>query len=326
MMRIRSIVRQSLVPLTAALLVGLPSAQAAAPALKTQVPGWYRMMLGDFEVTALYDGYLDLETNLMKNATPDEVTRGLARTFLPANGKVQTSVNAFLVNTGAELVLIDTGTGKIFGPTLGSVVANLKASGYDPATVDRVLITHLHGDHQGGLLTDEGKAAFPKAVISPSQPESDYWLDKGIMQKMPKEAQGAFELAQMTAAVYAPTGQWKPFAINSQIVPGITSMATGHTPGHSSYVIESKGHKMIVLGDVIHFGIVQFARPEVVVQFDTDNAKAAASRKALFAAAARDGTLLAGAHLTFPGLGHIRPLGKGYEWVPVGYSPIRADQ
>jgi glyoxylase-like metal-dependent hydrolase (beta-lactamase superfamily II) len=326
MPRFRTTMRTMMMPLTVALLLGLSAVQAAEPALKTQVPGWYRMMLGDFEVTTLYDGYLDLETNLMKNATPEEVKRGMARAFLPAGGKIQTSVNAFLINTGTQLVLIDTGTGKNFGPTLGSVVANLKASGYEPAKVDRVLVTHLHGDHQGGLLTDEGRAAFPNAVISPSQLESDYWLDKAIMEKMPKDAQGTFMLAQKTAAVYMPTGQWKPFALNSQIVPGITSVATGHTPGHSSYLIESKGHKMIVLGDVIHFGAVQFARPDVVVQFDTDNAKAAASRKALFAAAAKDGTLLAGAHLTFPGLGHIRPLGKGYEWVPVGYSPVRTDQ
>jgi glyoxylase-like metal-dependent hydrolase (beta-lactamase superfamily II) len=301
-------------------------AQAAQPALKTQVPGWYRMMLGDFEVTALYDGYLDLDTSLMKNATPVEVKNGMAHYFLPAGDKIQTSVNAYLVNTGTQLVLIDTGTGGVFGPTLGTVVQNLKASGYDPAQVDRVLITHLHGDHQGGLLTPDGKPVFPNAVISPSRPESAYWQDKAEMAKMPKEGQGTFELAIKSAAAYEALGHWQPFEPNSVIVPGITALATGHTPGHSSYVIESRGAKMVVLGDMIHFGAVQFARPDVVVQFDSDNAKAAASRKVLFAQAAKDKFLLAGAHLTFPGIGHIRPAGKGYDWVPEGYSPIRSDR
>jgi glyoxylase-like metal-dependent hydrolase (beta-lactamase superfamily II) len=222
--------------------------QAAEPQLKTQVPGWYRMMLGDIEVTALNDGYVGLDTNLMKNAKPEEIKRGMARAFLPAGSQIQTSVNAYLINTGSHLVLIDTGAGKVFGPTLGVMLANLKASGYDPTKIERVLITHLHGDHQGGLLTDAGKIVFANAVISPSQPESEYWLDKAQMAKVPKEGQDSFVLAQKTAAVYQATGQWKPFAINTQIVPGITSMATGHTPGHSSFVIESKGQKMVVLG------------------------------------------------------------------------------
>jgi glyoxylase-like metal-dependent hydrolase (beta-lactamase superfamily II) len=324
MMKFSFSARWMLMALAAMTLAG--TAQAAQPMLKTQAPGWYRMMVGDFEVTALYDGYLDLDTSLMKNATPAEVKNGMARNFLPAGGKIQTSVNAFLVNTGTQLVLIDTGTGGVFGPTLGSVVQNLKASGYDPAQVDRVLITHLHGDHQGGLLTSDGQAVFPNAVISPSRPESEYWQDKAEMAKMPKEGQGSFQLAMKSAAVYQALGHWQPFEPNSVIVPGITALATGHTPGHSSYVLESRGAKMVVLGDMIHFGAVQFARPDVVVQFDSDNAKAAASRKALFAQAAQERFLLAGAHLAFPGIGHIRPAGKGYDWVPVGYSPIRNDQ
>ncbi len=301
-------------------------AQGATPPLKSQVPGWYRMMVGDIEVTALYDGYIDLDTSLMKNATPQEVERGLSRAFLPATGKVQTSVNAFLLNIGGHLVLIDTGTAHNFGPTLGLVVQNLKASGYDPSQVERILLTHLHADHQGGLLTDEGKAVFPNAIISPSRTESDYWLDAAQMAKAPADGKDTFQLAQKTFAVYKALGHWQPFEPNSVIVPGITAMATGHTPGHSSYIVESRGKKLVVTGDVIHFGVVQFARPDVVVQFDTDNAKALASRKALFAQAAKDRFLLAGAHLSFPGIGHIRPSGQGYEWVPVGYSPIRNDQ
>ena len=298
------------------------AAQAAMPQQKTQVAGWYRFMLGDFEVTALSDGFLDLGTDVLQNVKKDEIQRGLARAFLPAGDKVEASVNAYLINTGSELILIDSGTGNLFGPTLGFVVENLKASGYDPAKVDKVLITHMHGDHLGGILTPDGAIAFPHAQIMPSQPESDYWLSESQMAKVSKEKQDSFRTAQKLSGPYRASGQWKPFAAGSQIIPGIRAIAGGHTPGHSSYLVESKGQQMIVLGDVIHFGPVQFPRPDISVAFDVDQHAAVAARKALFAQAAKDRTLLAGAHLSFPGVGHIRVQGAGYEWVPANFAPL----
>jgi glyoxylase-like metal-dependent hydrolase (beta-lactamase superfamily II) len=247
----------------------------------------------------------------------------MARAFQPSGHKIRTSVNAFLVNTGAKLILIDTGAGNAFGPTLGFAVRNLKAAGYDPADVDKVLLTHMHGDHLGGILSTDGKIAFPNAALMPTRAESEYWLDAARMAQAPKEARGSFEMAAKTAAPYRAAGQWKPFDSNADIEPGIRAFATGHTPGHTSYIIESKGQRLIVLGDVIHFGSVQFPRPDISVVFDTDSAPAITSRKKLFAAAAKDQTLLAGAHLSFPGLGHIRAQGQGYVWVPVEFSPLR---
>jgi len=298
-------------------------AHAGAPQQKTQVPGWYRTMVGDFEVTALYDGVIDLDPKeLLKFTHPGEIERGLARAFEPGP-KVPTSVNAFLVNTGTQLILVDAGTAKAFGPGLGFVVDNLKAAGYDPSQVDLVLVTHLHGDHVNGVLTPDGKIAFPNAQVMMTAPESAYWLDDAMKAKAPKAAQGFFDMAKAAAGPYQAAGRWKTFEPNAEIAPGVRAMATGHTPGHTSYVFESKGQKMIVLGDVIHVGAVQFADPNVAITFDTDNQAAIASRKALFAKAAKERTLLAGAHITFPGLGHVRAEGKGFAWVPIGYAPIR---
>ena len=106
-------------------------AHAAAPLVGTQAPGYYRMMLGDFEITALSDGTVELPVDkLLTGAKPGQVQKALQRSYLSA--PLETSVNGYLVNTGAKLVLIDTGAAGLFGPTLGKLLANLKASGYQP--------------------------------------------------------------------------------------------------------------------------------------------------------------------------------------------------
>src|SRR5580658_2962445 len=122
------------------------SALAAAPQLKTQAPGWYRMMLGDFEVTSLNDGTFPMDVDkVLSNVTPKQLDEDLSRSFLTK--PVEESVNGFLINTGTKLVLVDTGAGTFFGPTLGKLVANLQASGYRPEQVDEIYITHMHPDH-----------------------------------------------------------------------------------------------------------------------------------------------------------------------------------
>src|ERR1700690_1812435 len=129
----------------------LAQGQAVAPIVKTQAPGYYRQMVGDIEVTALSDGTAMLPVkDLLVNATPEEITHALARAYLAS--PLETSINAFLVNTGTKLVLIDTGTGGAMGPTSGKLLGNLRAAGYGPEQVDEVYITHMHGDHIGGLL------------------------------------------------------------------------------------------------------------------------------------------------------------------------------
>ncbi|MEN6624443.1 MAG: MBL fold metallo-hydrolase, partial [Smithella sp.] len=115
---------------------------AEAPMVKTQAPGYYRLMIGTFEVTALYDGYIDLDTKLMKNISEKELQKLSARMFLNTK-KMQDSVNTYLINTGSKLVLVDAGAGTLFGPNVGKTMQNIKASGYDPAQVDAIMITHM---------------------------------------------------------------------------------------------------------------------------------------------------------------------------------------
>ena len=312
--------RCAMVATCAALAVG--AAHAAAPQIKTQAPGYYRMMLGDFEVTALADGTVALPVDkLLTNTSPAQVGKGLASSFLKA--PVETSVNGYLINTGTKLVLVDTGAAGLFGPTLGNLVANLKAAGYQPEQVDEVYITHMHPDHVGGLMAGD-RPVFPNAVVRADQHDADLWLSAANLEKAPADAKGFFQGAQASLNPYVAAGKFKPFNGSTELVPGIKAVAApGHTPGHSIYVVESKGQKLVLWGDLMHVAAVQFAHPSVTIQFDTDSKAAAVQRKKAYVEAAKQGYLVGSAHLSFPGLGHLRAEGKGYEFVPANYSGLK---
>jgi glyoxylase-like metal-dependent hydrolase (beta-lactamase superfamily II) len=304
----------------AALLVSAV-ALAAGPVVKTQ-PGYYRMMLGAFEVTALSDGTVDLHVaQLLTNTTPQRISQALARAYL--KDPVETSVNAYLVNTGSKLVLIDAGSGALFGPTLGKLVASLRAAGYQPEQVDEIYITHMHPDHVGGLTAD-GKAVFPSAIVRADQREADHWLSQAKLDAAPDGAKDFFRGAMASMQPYVAAGRFKPFDGDTELIPGVRAVATrGHTPGHAVYVVESDGKKLVLWGDLMHVAAVQFPDPSVTIQFDVDPKAAAAQRRKAFAAAAKQGLWVGASHLPFPGLGHLRPDGKGYDWIPANYTVPR---
>jgi len=298
--------------------IALNAAQAAAPQIKTQAPGYYRMVLGDFEVTVLSDGNLSLPASVMTNTTEAETEKALMRNFLKS--PFDTSVNTFLINTGTKLVLIDTGCGNLLGPTVENLLMNLKAAGYRPEQIDEVYLTHMHPDHAGGLI-EEGKLAFPNAVLRANQRDADFWLNEANLEKSPAAMKDFFKGAMASVNPYIAAGKFEPFQGNTQLVPGIEVIAApGHTPGHSIYSIESRGQKMLLWGDLVHVAAVQFDEPSVTVQFDVDTRSAAMQRQRAYADAAKAGYLVGTAHLSFPGIGHIRAEGRGYAWVPVNYS------
>ena len=307
--------------LALALALGAVTAQAGAPMVKTSAPGYYRMMLGDFEVTALSDGTVNLPVDkLLTNTQPGKVTTALKQSFLKA--PVETSVNAYLINTGNQLVLVDTGAAGLFGPTLGKLIGNLKAAGYQPEQVDAVVITHMHADHVGGLMAGEHRV-FPNATVHADQHDADFWLSQANMDKAPAESKGFFQGAMASLNPYVSAGKFKPFNGDTELVPGIKAQASrGHTPGHSTYVVESKGEKLVLWGDLMHVAAVQFANPAVTIAFDTDSKAAAVQRQKAYADAAKNGYWVAAAHLSFPGIGHLRREGKGYRFVPANYSVV----
>ncbi|WP_020652606.1 MBL fold metallo-hydrolase [Massilia niastensis] len=316
----KQITRHALGTLAAALAFSLAGpALAGAPMAKTPAPGYHRIMLGDFEITPLSDGTVDLPVEQLLSAKAEKTRSVLDKSFLKT--PLETSDNAYLVNTGAKLVLIDTGAGSFFGPTLGRMLANLKAAGYQPEQVDEIYITHFHGDHVGGLVNDS-QAVFPNAVVRAHRHEAEHWLSQEKMDQA--KDKGGFKAAMAAITPYQKAGKFKPFDGDTELVPGIRAHATGaHTPGHTTYMVESKGQKLLLIGDLIHVAAVQMAEPAVTISFDSDQKAAARARKKAFDAAAKGGYLIGGAHLQFPGLGHLRTEGKGYRFIPVNFTQMR---
>jgi len=294
---------------------------AAAPLAKTPTPGFYRIMLGSFEVTVLSDGVTRLPADkLLLNSSPQQHAAGLAERH--QTSPVVTSVNAYLINTGDTLVLIDSGAGQLLGDSLGKMAANLRAAGYQPEQVDEIYLTHMHPDHLGGL-TKDGKAVFPNAVVHVASQDADFWLNADTLRQIREENKGDVEKAMAAIAPYQAAGHFKTFSGDGELSPGIRAFEThGHTPGHSVYQVTSQGKKLLLLGDLIHVAAVQMSHPEVAISFDSDAKAAVAQRLRVFSDSARQNILVGGAHLSFPGLGYLNRQGDGYVWVPLNYGEL----
>jgi glyoxylase-like metal-dependent hydrolase (beta-lactamase superfamily II) len=271
--------------------------------------GIHRLTLGDLEITILSDGILNMPPRLLNRDMTEEAIAAAIGNASP----VQFGVNIVLVRAGAELLLVDAGAGSTFVPTAGKLDARLKAAGIDPASITKVVVTHGHPDHLGGLVDEFDEPRFPNAQHFMPASELDYWR-KVDAASLPERVQGA---AVGAKRVIGTVGERLATAApDSEIAPGIAYIATpGHTPGHCSVRIARGAGGLVVTADTLFHPHVSFAHPEWQPVADMDGAEAVASRRRLLDMAATDRLQLASYHIPFPGLGRVERHGTAYRWV-----------
>ncbi|AYC99743.1 MBL fold metallo-hydrolase [Neorhizobium sp. NCHU2750] len=281
-------------------------------------PDINKFKLGSFEVLVVKDGARASgapNETFGTNQSAETVGELLAKNFLPKDQFVN-GFSPALIDTGSDVILFDTGFGKA-GHAMGAgrLIEGMAAAGYMPADVTKVVLTHLHGDHIGGLMED-GKPAFENASYITGKTEYDFWVDPA-RAGTPAEANHKAVLASVK-----PLAEKMTFiGEGDQVVPGITGMlAPGHTPGMMIYNIESAGRRLVLTADTANHFVLSLQRPDWEVKFDMDKAKAAATRKKVFDMIATDKVAFLGYHMPFPSVGYAEKLDTGYRFVPKSYQ------
>lgn len=282
-----------------------------------QIPGIYHRRVGDITVTAVSDGFLDGNLDVLKNINQEEARQILTDNFRPAR---RTAVNCFLIYSAGRLALIETGCGKYMAATGGHLLDNLKAAGVDPSTIDTVLLTHMHPDHSAGL-TDmtTGRKNFPNAELVMHENEPKHWFDAAAMARgNDREKKLFFQAGREQTEPYR--RQWKLFE-KGEVFPGLTAMPFhGHTPGHTGYLVSSGNETLLIWGDIVHVPEVQTARPEVCMAFDSDASRAEATRRRVFDMVVADKLMVTGMHMHFPGFSRLIKSGAGYRIIPAAWE------
>jgi glyoxylase-like metal-dependent hydrolase (beta-lactamase superfamily II) len=305
----------------AALKLGNSSQVIAQNATNTQTnAAVYHFKIGKFNAMTVSDGNLKIAPSFfLPNTDPAEIENSLYNSFLPTNSDYLFYVNVLYIDTGDHKVLIDSGAGTAFGNTAGYLAQNLQAAGIDPKSIDTVLITHAHGDHIGGLVSAEGNLTYPNAEYYISQAEWDFWTDPQV--SLPNSLvddstqQSLIQGAQKTLKVIE--NKTKFFEFGAEVIPGIIATETsGHTPGHTSYVIASEQQKLISTGDIFYSDPLNLEHPDWEVAFDADTAKGLATRSEFLNEVSESRVELLVPHMPFPGLGHVSAQEDRYAWKP----------
>jgi glyoxylase-like metal-dependent hydrolase (beta-lactamase superfamily II) len=298
-------------------------AAASVPKAATQGPGVYRYKLGDYQLTALYDGtwFLPIDEHFVRNASGAEVNEALAAAFLPPS-VLPITFTALLVNTGKKLILIDTGSAGQITDTAGFMNSNLAAAGVAPGAIDTIIISHFHPDHINGIKTKNGDKVFANAEILVPEPEWSYWMDDAHMTGVPKSVHGYFLNARrIFKDIAKEVRQFKPGAL---VAPGVVSIpAYGHTPGHTAFAIHSGNQSLLVMSDTVRNPYLFARHPNWQPIFDMDGGLAVKARRAMLDRAASDRMLVEAYHFPFPACGHIVRTAIGYELVPAMWQPLQ---
>lgn len=305
---------KSIVVTLAAFLIFVASSKALAASTESAM-----FTIGDIKITALQDASGNMPISIFHGAPEAEINK------LAPSGSIPASVNVFLLQQEKRNILIDTGN----GPGKGALLTLLAKQGLKPDDITDILLTHMHGDHIGGLIDGE-TPVYPKAKIRISAPELYYWTENA--------APGFEATANQAKAVQKAYGdRLTTFQFGTRILPDIQGLASvGHTPGHTMYLLtvpgktnvvysgKNMGHgaavekdqQILFWGDLLHSATIQFPIPEVCAKYDMNVAEAVDARKTVMKMAADKKIPVAGAHLPFPGIGQVQHEGRAFKFVP----------
>ena len=293
--------KRSVVVVLVAACAGTPSPKLPAERLGRVE----RLQIGTLQAFALEDGHLVLPNDGQLFAVglpPSETAELLAAAGLPRD-KIELDVQCLLVKAGDRVLLFDAGAGEQLGAEGGRLPQSLALANIAPAAVTDIFISHVHGDHVGGLVTKAGALAFPTATIHMSTPE---WAAF--------RASTEDDSKRMVATIAAKVS---PFEPGARVLPAVRAVATpGHTPGHSSYEIGSGADTLVYTGDLAHHSVISLQRRAWSLQVDSDHAAADAMREQILAQLAADHVRVFVAHFPFPGVGHVGVAGQGFVWKP----------
>lgn len=303
------------------------AANAAAPQVGTQAPGFYRYKVGSFECTSINDGArtFPMPDKFVANIPKEEALAAGEAAYMP-KGMVTVPFNPQLINTGSKLVLIDTGNGianfEASKGAVGRTLQNLQAAGVDPKNVDVVLLSHMHGDHINGIRLADGALAFPNAEIMVPGKEWEFWTSEDNAAKAESNAALKNNFANVKKTFAGLESKVTRYDWGKEVAPGITSIATpGHTPGHTSFAVASGDAKVLIQSDVTNIPEFFLRNPDWHVMFDMDAAMAQATRHKFYDMAAAEKATVIGFHFTFPSIGHVAKDGAKYRLIPSAWNP-----
>lgn len=297
-------------------------AEAAAPFVGRGAPAWYRFRFGAYEATIVSDGALPLgkAEDAFTGAQPGQIVDLMRANFLdPANAVLEQ--NALIVNTGRHLILFDTGMGdsmgeasRMFGPTTGRLLRNMRAAGIEPSQIDLVVLSHAHCDHCWALVDAQGNRNFPNAQVALAEADLNFWTDDAN-KRGPAFMVPFIDGAKKNLSAYR--DRMVMVRNEQEVVPGVIALsAPGHTVGHTVYAVTSGQEAMVYTGDLAHHHILLLRHPMWEFAFDTNPQQSAQTRARMLDRFATDRMTVMSYHFPWPGTGRMVKEGQGFAWHP----------
>lgn len=254
---------------------------------------------GALTLASLRDGYVDMPVTRLRKPQNKIFENDLPPPIPLVDGRLRLSVNAFALDDGESVTLIDTGASNAWLPSMGLLPQALSEANIAAEQIRTVAFTHTHIDHINGLILPNGRDAFPQL----------------LRLLVPKAELGLFRAEARLERFH---GRAESFETGQRLGANIEALAApGHEIGHTCFRVTSRGETTLVWGDTVHVPSLQFDRPEIAWEFDADQDQARASRLRIMALAADNGDYVAGAHLDSPGVGRVSRFGNSFRFDPL---------